>query len=257
MDFFAMHRQPQPLLLANVWDAVSARAATETGYTALATSSAAMSAMLGCEDGEGLDPDTLLHWVARLRAVTHLPLTVDIEAGYGGSPEAVAAWLSRLAALGVVGVNLEDSVVHNGQRTLMETESFAQRLRAIRAALKVAGVRLFLNVRTDPYVLAMPAACLHAIQRGLRYAQHGADGLFVPGVTDEAEIAAIAEAVPLPLNVMCMPQLPAFGRLAQLGVKRISMGNCVHTALQQPLFELLRGIRQQQSFEGVFRHAGD
>lgn len=256
MHFARLHHQAEPLLLANVWDVASARAAKAAGYAAIGTSSAAIAEMLGYADGEGVSFAELKALVARLRAATDLPLTVDMEAGYGETAGTVVANLRELAALGVVGVNLEDSVVRNGQRTLSDAEAFARRLRDIHAGLQAAGVELFVNVRTDAFLLGIANARAETIARGRRYAACGADGLFVPCVTDEADIAAIVAGVSLPLNVMCMPNLPSFERLAALGVKRISMGNFLHGRVQQTLRQLFAAVRDEQSFRALFDHAG-
>ncbi|CAB3762537.1 carboxyvinyl-carboxyphosphonate phosphorylmutase [Burkholderia sp. MSh2] len=257
MNFARLHQQTEPLLLANVWDAASARAAEAAGYAAIGTSSAAMAELLGHADGEGIAFAELKALVARVRSVSGLPLSVDVEAGYGATPEAVVDNLRELAALGVAGVNLEDSVVREDRRTLVDADTFARRLHDIHAGLRAAGIGLFLNVRTDTFLLGVAHAREEAVSRGRRYALSGADGLFVPCVTDEADIAAIAAGVPLPLNVMCMPDLPSFERLAALGVKRISMGNFLHRRMHQVLQQLLVDVRAGQSFQPVFAHAGD
>lgn len=83
MDFNALHHQNHPLIIANVWDASSALAAQQAGYHALGTSSAAIASLPGYEDGEGMHFDELLFIVTRIKAVTTLPLSVDLEAGYG------------------------------------------------------------------------------------------------------------------------------------------------------------------------------
>ncbi|MBN3002297.1 isocitrate lyase/phosphoenolpyruvate mutase family protein [Chromobacterium alkanivorans] len=255
MNFTALHHQAEPLLMANVWDADSARLAEQAGYAAIGTSSAAIAALLGYDDGEDLSFAELRRMVLRLRTASRLPLSVDMEAGYGDSPARIVANLLDLAALGVAGVNLEDSVVRQGQRRLLPAEDFAATLAAVRAGLTQAGAALFLNIRTDIFLLGAPDARAQAIVRGRLYAERGADGLFVPGVVQEEDILAIAEAVPLPLNVMCMPALPDFAALARLGVKRISMGNAVHEQLQRSLRNMLQNIRTQQSFQAVFTHA--
>ncbi|AXE29724.1 isocitrate lyase/phosphoenolpyruvate mutase family protein [Chromobacterium phragmitis] len=256
MDFAQLHYQVEPLLLANVWDAASAHAAEAAGYAAIGTSSAAISDMLGYPDGEGMRFSELLDLTARLRTASRLPLTVDMEAGYGENAEAIVANLCRLAEMGVAGVNLEDSITRNGRREMVAAAAFSRRVREIRSGLLAGGVEMFLNARTDAYLLGMENACQESIARGRLYAAGGADGLFVPGVTDEADIAAIAADVPLPLNVMGMPGLPSFQSLARLGVKRISMGNFLYERMQQTLGQLLGAVKSAQSFQAVFDHAG-
>lgn len=250
MDFNALHHQPQPLLIANVWDASSALAAEQAGYRALGTSSAAIAALLGYEDGEGMSFDELLFIVTRIRAVTDLPLSVDIEAGYSDTAEGIAMNIHRLAKLGVQGINLEDSHVAEGVRQLDDADEFAGRLQQLSQMCP----DIFLNVRTDTFLLNIDEACKETLSRGRLYAVSGANGFFVPCVTRSEDIAAIVRDVALPLNVMCMPQLADFATLAGLGVRRISMGNFVHSALLTQLKDLLKGVQTQRSFAGVFSH---
>ena len=260
MCFTDLHHQASPLLLANVWDAASARAAESAGYAAIGTSSAAIAAMLGYADGEEVSFSELHALVLRLRAVTELPLTVDMEAGYGDTAAAVVENLLKLAASGVIGVNLEDSVVirngGNDVRNLLDSAVFARRLRDIRAGLQAAGVSLFLNARTDTFLLNVDDARAQTIARGRMYAANGADGLFIPCLVNEADIAAIVAGIPLPVNVMCMPHLPGFSRLAELGVKRISMGNFLYQRGQRILQELYVAVRGEQSFQALVDDAG-
>lgn len=239
---------PAPLLLANAWDAPSAQGAEAAGYAAIGTSSAAIAAMLGYDDGESMPFDDLLFVVRRIRASTTLPLSVDIEAGYGADCAAVLANVQRLAALGIDGINIEDSRVSGGQRALLPPDFLAQRLAALRAALP----GLFLNARTDTFLLGGADALQETIARGRMYAAAGAHGLFVPCISAPDDIHAITGTMDCAVNVMCMPDLPDFTTLAKLGVRRISMGNFMHGALTRQLQALLAAVRGQQTFAPLF-----
>ncbi|MFP5597651.1 isocitrate lyase/phosphoenolpyruvate mutase family protein [Kluyvera sp. 142486] len=252
MNFSQLHHQPQPLLIANIWDVPSALAAENAGYQAMATSSAAIAAMLGYADGEGLAFAELRYLVSRIRACTTLPLSVDMEAGYANSVDGIVENLQQLAALGVVGVNLEDSRVQGSVRSLENADHFAHRLLAIRKALNASGCSLFLNVRTDAFLLGVADALQVTLSRIAHYAANGADGLFVPCVHRAQDIATLVQQTTLPLNVMAVPELADFATLAELGVRRISMGNAVHSAIQTRLNDLLLTLRHQPSFAGVF-----
>lgn len=208
--------------------------------------------MLGYEDGEALAFEELLYIVTRIKAVSNLPLSVDVEAGFGRTPAQIAAHLTSLARLGVAGINLEDSKVINGVRQLADAHEFASTLKAVRRALDEAGYCLFFNIRTDTYLLNHEQALQETLLRGRLYQAAGADGLFVPCLTSEQEMAVIAKEIALPLNVMCMPGLAAFGKLKNAGVSRISMGNFVHSAMQSKLEAIMLAIQSQQSFAGVF-----
>jgi methylisocitrate lyase len=152
---------------------------------------------------------------------------VDLESGYGDTPAAVAATLAAALDAGAIGCNLEDSFPADG--TLRAVADQAARLAAARAAADAAGVACFINARTDVF-FQKPAAAHDlamvdaALERARAYADAGASGLFVPGVVAEPLIARLAEASPLPLNVMATPASPGRARLAQLGVARISHG---------------------------------
>ncbi|HHR5880943.1 TPA: isocitrate lyase/PEP mutase family protein [Providencia alcalifaciens] len=252
MNFIELHNQNKPLLIANVWDAGSAIAAQQAGYQALGTSSAAIAATLGYEDGESISFDELFYIVSRIKSVSNLPLSVDVEAGFGDTSEEIAINLKRLIQLGVVGINLEDSRVINGVRQLGDATIFSEALKEIRAALILEDSPLFLNIRTDTYLLNHEQSLEETLFRGRLYKAAGADGLFVPCLTLENDIEIISKSISLPLNVMCMPNLPKFERLGILGVKRISMGNFIHSALQTKLRDLMLTIQSQQTFAGVF-----
>ncbi|MEB6379005.1 methylated-DNA--[protein]-cysteine S-methyltransferase [Leclercia adecarboxylata] len=152
MNFTELHQQKSPLIIANIWDAGSAIAAQQAGYQALATSSAAIAAMLGYEDGEAIAFDEMHYIVTRIKSVTHLPLSVDLEAGFGRTTDEIAAHLIRLARPGVVGINLEDSRVVNGCRQLNDAEVFAATIKQLRNAVARESP-LFFNIRTDTFLL--------------------------------------------------------------------------------------------------------
>lgn len=251
MNFTELHQQKSPLIIANVWDAGSAIAAQQAGYKALGTSSAAIAAMLGYEDGEAIPFDEMLYIITRIKSVSHVPLSVDLEAGFGRTVDEVATHLTRLEKLGISGINLEDSRVVNGIRQLHDAAAVAAMIKALREAV-VSERPLFFNIRTDTYLLGHEQAFRETRLRGQLYAEAGADGFFVPCLTQETVIETIAREIALPLNVMCMPDLPSFDRLEKLGVKRISMGNFVHSAMHGKLKDLLCTIRAQQAFTGVF-----
>jgi methylisocitrate lyase len=225
--FRALHVPGHPLVLFNAWDAGSARAVTEAGARAIATGSWSVAAAHGFKDGECLPLPVALDNLRRIVAAVELPVTIDLESGYGDSPADVGATVSAAIASGTIGCNLEDSFPATGH--LRATAEQVARLGAARQAARAAGVALFVNARTDVFFqkpaaehdMAMVDA---ALERARVYAEAGADGLFVPGIVAEPLIGRLAEASPLPVNVMAMPGVPARARLAELGVARISHG---------------------------------
>lgn len=250
MNFYEMHQQADPLLLANVWDAASAQSAEQRGYQVLGTSSAAMATMLGYPDGESISFAELKYLVKRIKENTTLPLSVDLESGYSDDPVEVARHISELAKMGVVGVNLEDSKVLKS-RKLVPAEDFAQKLSHIKEQLKRDGTKVFLNIRTDTFLLSVSDPVESTIKRIHTYEQYGADGVFIPCIVQPEHIAAVVRSTALPVNVMCMPQLPSFDSLKELGVKRISMGNFLFDQMSRYFQDLLRQVKQDQNFQAI------
>ncbi|HAS40156.1 MAG TPA: isocitrate lyase/phosphoenolpyruvate mutase family protein [Microscillaceae bacterium] len=253
MNFKELHQQSSPLLIANVWDVPSALAAENLQFQALGTSSAAIAAMLGYPDGEGLSFEELKYIVKQIVTRVKTPLSVDIEGGYSRDPLAIAEHIQQLVALGVVGVNIEDSVVTKGERTLEDATIFAERLKTIKTQLDKNQVSVFLNIRTDTFLLQVPDSVNTTQVRIKLYEEAGADGIFVPGLVQTKDITAIVQATTLPLNVMSFPGLPDFAELQSLGVKRISMGNFVHHHIYQQHTQTLQQILSEQSFSLIFR----
>lgn len=143
MNFALLHRQDGPLLLANVWDVFSARAAQAAGYQAMG---AAIATMYGYDDGDGITFAELHHPIVRLQACCSIPLTVDMEYGYGDNHEQIIENLLALAELGVAGIDLEDSRVQQGKRVLQDSAEFASLLNAIRQRLADEQHHLFIIV---------------------------------------------------------------------------------------------------------------
>jgi 2-methylisocitrate lyase-like PEP mutase family enzyme len=222
--FHSLHIAGRPLVLFNAWDAGSAAAVARAGAQAIATGSWSVAAANGYPDGEGLPFELSMAILARICAASTLPVTVDLERGYGTQPSEVAASVARVIAAGAVGANLEDGL----DAGLRATGEQAARLRAARGAAQEALPAFFINARTDLFLGSDPATHAglveEALSRAAAYAAAGADGLFVPGLTDPALIARLAAASPLPVNVMALGSAPLAARMAELGVARISYG---------------------------------
>lgn len=252
MNFTNLHHQETPILIGNVWDVPSAKAAQQLNYQAIGTSSGAIASMLGYDDGEAMSFKELKYIVERITQSTTLPLTVDLEAGYSRNPSQIIEHIKSLADLGVKGINIEDSFVQHNKRTLLPSTSFSKILEQVCSSLVRQNIDLFINVRTDTFLLKVSHPIQATIERAQQYDQAGAQGLFVPCIEKEEDIAALIRVIALPLNVMCMPNLPNFGILSQLGVRRISMGNFVYNKLNGLLEQELGTILQSQSFKSLF-----
>lgn len=225
--FHSLHVRSEPVVLYNVWDAGSARSVAQAGAKAIATGSWSVAAAQGYADGEALPLDGALEVYARIASSTDLPVTIDFEGGYAAAPLTVGDNVRRLLELGVVGLNFEDQIV-NGVGLYSISEQ-AARLRAVRHAADGLGLPAFINARTDVFLKADPGTphrdlMDEAVARCAAYAEAGASGFFVPGLTDRTLIKEISEACALPINVMMTPNLSAIREIAALGVARISFG---------------------------------
>lgn len=207
------------LVLANAWDAGSARLIESLGAKAIATTSCGVAWSHGYADGNFLPVPLLLATITAIARVVKVPLTADVEGGYSDDPAAVGDTVARVIGAGAVGINLEDGA---GDPDLLCAKVEAARRAAVRA-----GVELFVNARTDVYLRGLAPAegrVALTLARAARYKGAGADGIFVPGVVDAAEIRSIAKAAQMPLNVMARSGLPPAAALAALGVRRLSSG---------------------------------
>jgi 2-methylisocitrate lyase-like PEP mutase family enzyme len=153
----------------------------------------------------------------------------------------------------VVGINLEDSILRDGKRTIEEATTFTAKLEEICQRLKPFEVNIFINVRCDAFLLNLPNAVDEAVKRLNLYQQTGVHGLFFPCITALSDIRTIATVSTLPVNVMCMPELPDFTQLRDAGVKRISMGNFVNQSLYNHLETRVKSIVLENGFENLFR----
>ncbi|MFC4912051.1 isocitrate lyase/PEP mutase family protein [Actinomadura gamaensis] len=240
-----LHRPGDPLILPNVWDAASARVVAEAGYPALATASAAVTAMLGYEDDQNAPADEMFAAAGRVvRAAGDLPVTVDAESGYGLP---AADLVARLAAIGAVGCNLEDTDLAAGG--LKDASAQAEFLASVREAARANGTDLVINARVDvfigkdgPTAADLDAALDAALDRGRRYLEAGADSIYPILVRDESVIATLAKELPGPINVLRLPGME-ISRLAELGVGRISLGPQAHRHAMAALKDFVTALR--------------
>jgi 2-methylisocitrate lyase-like PEP mutase family enzyme len=229
-DLFAsLHKREDPLLLANAWDVASAVAVASAGAKAIATTSAGVAWSLGVRDGADLGAERAATVIGRITEAVSVPVSADIEAGYGDSPEAVATTLAAVVSAGAIGVNLED---RRDASSLFEPAEQAERLAAARAAAN--GVPIWVNARTDVFLTgaysSVSAGVAEALRRAVRYADAGADSLFVPGLVDLAAIAELAGG-PLPIAVMAWPGAPTVAEFTAAGVVRVSLGAAIAQAV--------------------------
>ena len=252
MRFKNLHNQEKSLLIGNVWDVPSTKIAEKLNFQAIGTSSAAIATLLGYNDGEEMEFSEMEYFIKQIALNTNLPLSVDLESGYSRNPIHIITHIKRLAELGVAGINIEDSVVINEKRILLDSCDFAKTLIEIKQDLKKENIDIFLNVRTDTFILLQENVIEETTKRIQLYQSAGANGIFTPCIERENDIKTIVDSTNLPINVMCMPGLPDFETLTGLGVKRISMGNFLFDKMYGKFEETVQTVLNQNSFKSIF-----
>jgi 2-methylisocitrate lyase-like PEP mutase family enzyme len=204
-------------ILPNPWDVGSAVRLAARGFKALASTSAGFAWTLGRDDGE-VTRDELLAHLAALNAATDLPVNADFEAGFADDPQGVAR--NALAALdtGIAGLSIEDRT----GKALYPLELATERIRAAHEAM--AGSGAILVGRSEGFLIGNRDLSA-TIARLVAYAEAGADCLYAPGVTELADVREIVAAVaPKPVNVLQMGPMMRPSDLAEIGVRRMSVG---------------------------------
>ena len=230
----ALHVAGDPLILANAWDAGTARLVEQAGFAAVATTSSGVAEALGYEDEERTPVGEMLAAVARVARAVELPVTADMEAGYGLDDGELA---QRVLATGAVGLNLEDSD-HSNAPALVAIERHAERIARVKQNADIV-----LNARVDVHMRGGDTAA--ALERARAYRDAGADCVYPIGVTDEATIAAFVE-LGAPVNILLGPGAPPIARLAALGVARISLGHYLHAEMMDALARRLAALAPPQ-----------
>jgi 2-methylisocitrate lyase-like PEP mutase family enzyme len=239
------------VVLVNAWDAASARLFEEAGSPAIATTSAGIAWSLGYSDGEQISLHELLEACARICRVVTVPLSVDVERGYGKTASEVAARVCALLELGVVGINIEDGITP-GTNEIAPPNILAEKISAIREIAEETGLRLFINARTDTYLV--PADDPHTrfeetVRRAQKYIAAGADGIFVPGLEKLDEMERMVRILRRPLNIYAgYAGLPPVNELRRAGVRRVSLG----CGPLQAALALARRIATETLIDGTY-----
>lgn len=246
--FHALH-ETGCFVLPNPWDLGTAIYLERLGFAALATTSAGFAFTRGQPDGAVPLEEMLAH-IREIVGATPLPVNADFGGGFEDEPEAVAANVARCVATGVAGLSIEDSTGRD-EAPLYEKKLGVERVRAARAAIDASGIPVLLTGRCEAFLVDAAEPLRVVLDRLVAYAEAGADCLYAPGVTDPAEIREIIRAVaPKPVNVLVTgfnAQLSQI-QLADLGVRRISVGSGLALAAWGAFARAAEEIREQGTF---------
>lgn len=251
--FQALHRKPI-FVLANAWDVAGARIFEMAGFNAIGTTSAGIAATLGFPDGQRIPVEATAEVVHRLVSRTNLPVSADIEAGYGPGAEDAARSARIVLEAGAVGINLEDSYGEHGE-SLYDIALQQDKIRAIREITTGDDVRLFINARTDAFMLSgmnVAERVRLCIERANAYIAAGADGIFVPDLEDMdlPTMKVLVDEINAPLNIIAGAITPSLAQLKEIGVTRVSLG----PRHMRATFALLKKIANEIMSQGTFSY---
>ena len=249
--FRALH-QSGCFVLPNPWDAGTTVYLQHLGFKAVATTSAGFAFSRALPDSVSAVPvDLVLAHVREIVEATTLPVNADFQNCYADDPEDVAANVARCIATGVAGLSVEDATGDNSN-PLYDFALALDRVKAARATIDASGIPVVLTARCEAWLVGDPDPLRTSLERLIAFANAGADCLYAPGVTKPDEIAAIVQAVaPRPVNVLVSTNNCQFtiSQLADLGVRRISVGAALARVAWGAFIRSARDIKEQGSFK--------
>ena len=252
--FAVLHQRSKPFVIANVWDAGSARIMAGLGFEALATSSGASANILGKLDGSVTREEALTQ-IRSIAGATDLPLSGDLEKGFGDSPDAAAATIRAAAEAGLVGGSIEDAT-GDAARPLFDLGQATERVAAAVSAARSLPFKFTLTARSENFLRGNPNLD-DTIKRLQAFEKAGADVLFAPGLPELAAVRAVCSAVSKPVNFMIgMPGKSfSIAELEAAGVRRISLATSLYRAAMTGLIQAAKEIKDTGTFSYVDRLA--
>ena len=247
LRFRSLHEAPRAFVIANAWDAGSARILAGLGFAALATSSGACAGTLGRRDGHVTLEEAIAHGRA-IAAATDLPVSADLEKGFGDAPEAAAETIRRAAEAGLAGGSIEDAS-GDAAKPIYPLGHAAERVAAAAQAARSAPFAFLLTARAENFLHGR-ADLEDTIRRLQAFEKAGADVLFAPGLPDLAAVRSVCQAVSKPVNFMVGIRGKSFtlAELESAGVRRVSLATSLWRAAMTSLVEAAREVREHGTF---------
>jgi 2-methylisocitrate lyase-like PEP mutase family enzyme len=239
-------------VLPNPWDAGTARYLQHLGFEAVATTSAGFAFSRALPDSVSAMPvDLVLAHIREIVEATTLPVNADFQNSYADDPEGVATNVTRCLATGVAGLSVEDAT-GNDANPLYDFALAIDRVKAARRAIDASGIPVVLTARCEAWLVGDRDPLRTSLDRLVAFAAAGADCLYAPGVTKPAEITAIIKAVaPKPVNVLVSTNNCdiSVSQLADLGVRRVSVGSALARVAWGAFLQSAREIKEAGSFK--------
>jgi 2-methylisocitrate lyase-like PEP mutase family enzyme len=255
MTFRQLHEQGC-FVIPNPWDRGTAIALAAMGFPALATTSAGVAFALGRPDTPtALGIDAVLDNIAEIVDAVDLPVNADFQAGYADDLAGLAVNVARCAATGIAGLSIEDAS-GSSDDPLFSLPEAVNRIRAARSAIDESGADVVLTARAECFLYGRTDLA-EAITRLQAYADAGADVLYAPGIRAREDIAALVDALrPYPINVLMGSDTGlTVAELAELGVRRISVGSALSRVAWGAFLSAASQIAEAGSFAGLAQAA--
>jgi 2-methylisocitrate lyase-like PEP mutase family enzyme len=246
-DFRALHERDGAFIIPNPWDIGTARLLAHLGFEALATTSAGYAFSLGQRDNS-VGRDRMMEHVSAIVSATDLPVSADLENGFGDSPEAVAETFRLAAAAGLAGGSIEDATGRPND-PLYEHGLAAERVRAAVEAARSLPFPFTVTGRAENFLVGR-RDLKDTIKRLQAYQEAGVDVLYAPGLASKDDIAAVVASVDRPVNVVMGLQgvQLSLTELAEIGVKRVSVGSALSRAALGAFLRAAREMREHGTF---------
>jgi 2-methylisocitrate lyase-like PEP mutase family enzyme len=235
-------------VIPNPWNVGTARYLQGLGFKALATTSSGFAHAQGYADGAA-PLDAVLAHLREIAAAADIPLNADFEGGYADDPDGVANNVRLAVDTGVAGLSIEDST-GDANNPLYELDLAVARVRAARAAIDKAGGDVMFTGRSEGFIRGRPDLD-ETVRRLKAYSDAGADCLYAPGIKTREQIAAVVKAVaPKPVNFLMVTATNfSVADLAELGVRRISVGGTLARVVWTAFVRSAREIAEQGRFD--------
>jgi 2-methylisocitrate lyase-like PEP mutase family enzyme len=245
-DVFWKLHESGCFVIPNPWDVGSARLLANMGFKALASTSSGYAWSTGRQDNHVTCDDVLAH-LKLINDATDLPVNADFEGGFADDPAGVAANVTRGIATGVAALSIEDST-GKADAPLYDSALAVERIRAARQAIDASKSRVMLVGRCEGFLVG-ETDINKVITRLVAYAEAGADCLYAPGLRTKEHIAAVVKAVaPKPVNVLMGGPGFSVAELADLGVRRISVGGALARSAWGGFLRAAKDIADNGSF---------
>ena len=247
LAFRKLHGACGAFIMANAWDAGSARLLAGLGFAALATSSGACAGTLGRRDGAVTRDEALAHARA-IALATDLPVSADLEKGFGDSPQAAAETIRLAAEAGVVGGSIEDAT-GNPEKPLYEFNHAVERIAAAVEAARALPFDFVLTARSEGFLRGRPDL-EETIRRLQAFEKAGADVLMAPALPGLEAVRAVCGALKKPVNFMAGIRGKSFSvrELEAAGVRRVSLATSLYRAAMSGLADAAREVKANGTF---------